>query len=146
MRHGLHRHQINLLVLYFFPYIDVRATSARPTCLCTSLNTSLTTMPSRPTKVLPTQSPLTPTQTPTPPLINLRAPFRSAYCALPALWLFDLFDPSVRATMFFAIRLIFWFYFTTQINFRALPRSVTTPRLSTFSTRACATWRSPPSH
>ena len=45
---GLHRHQINLLVLYFFPYIDVRATSARPTCLCTSLNTSLTTMPSRP--------------------------------------------------------------------------------------------------
>ena len=69
VRHGILRHQINLLVLYFFPYIDVRATSARPQCLCTSLNTSCLTM----TRMPSAMSPLTPTPTPTQTLLNSSA-------------------------------------------------------------------------
>jgi hypothetical protein len=70
VRHGLHRHQINLLVLYFFPYINVRAPSARQQCLCTSLNTSRPTMTCMPSAL----SPLTPIQTPTQTLLNSIAP------------------------------------------------------------------------
>jgi hypothetical protein len=70
VRHGLHCHQINLLVLHFFPYINVRATLARPRCFCTSLNISQTQI-KHPTMTLTRR--LNPSPTP----INFRAPYMS---------------------------------------------------------------------